>query len=283
VRADVVIAATHSAFFGLSQLDMREAPYQSYLLAAEVEDEIEDALYWDDASPYHYTRWASSDSPRELLIGGADHKTGHGDERQSYASLESYARRKFSVRAIRRRWSAELWEPADGVPYIGRMPRSEHLYAATGYSGTGLTWGTAAGRLLADLILGRKNSLKEIVAPTRLKLWAAAPRLFKENLDVLRQEIDGRFGGEPIHSFDALAPGQGMLVQYHGQLIAAYRDELGALHTHSPVCTHAGCIVQWNQAEQTWDCPCHGGRYDALGRRLYGPPAGNLGHKPPKG
>ncbi len=282
IEAETVIVATHSAFLGISQFDMREAPYQSYVLTAEIDDELDDALYWDDAEPYHYTRWASSSTPRHVIVGGADHKTGQQDERESYASLEEYVRQKFTVRGISHRWSAELWEPADGVPFIGRVPLADHLYVATAFSGTGLTWGTAAGGLLADLIIGRENPLEEIVTPARLKPVAGGPDLLKENLNVARRLVADRFGGEKIESFADIAPGQGKLVDWHGQLLAVYRDEQGTLTTRSPVCTHAGCIVQWNHAEHTWDCPCHGGRYSPTGERLYGPPPHNLSHETPK-
>jgi glycine/D-amino acid oxidase-like deaminating enzyme/nitrite reductase/ring-hydroxylating ferredoxin subunit len=272
VQADVVIAATHSAFHGICSIDMRVAPYQSYVLSVEVADTLPDGLYWDDADPYHYTRRAASSEPQRLIIGGEDHKTGQGgDEREPHARLEQYVRERYQVRRVEHRWSAELFESDDGVPYIGRLPSADHLYVASGFSGVGLTWGTAAGRLLADLLLGRENPLSRIVSPKRIKPLAEAAEFLKENLNVARRFVMDRFGGESVDSLNEIAAGEGRLVKYNGKLLAVYREDGGALHVRQPQCTHAGCIVQWNEAERTWDCPCHGGRYSATGERIYGP------------
>ena len=277
VQADVVIAATHSAFHGICSIDLRVAPYQSYVLEVEVDDSTGDALFWDDAEPYHYTRWTGSGKPNSLMIGGADHKTGQGgDERQPYRDLEHYVRDHYRVRDVRHRWSAELFEPDDGAPYVGRLPSAGHVYVASGFSGVGLTWGTAAGRLLADLLLGRRNPLAEILKPSRIKPLAEAPEFIKDNLNVARRFVMDRFGGESIGSLDDVAAGTGKLVKYNGRLLAVYREDGGALHVRQPQCTHAGCIVQWNEAERTWDCPCHGGRFAATGERIYGPPPKDL-------
>jgi glycine/D-amino acid oxidase-like deaminating enzyme/nitrite reductase/ring-hydroxylating ferredoxin subunit len=275
--ADQVVLATHSAFMGISQLDLRVAPYQSYVMAAEVADEPTDALYWDDASPYHYTRLASSREPQLVIVGGADHKTGQADDsRDHFHALEEYIRERWHVRAIRRRWSAEFFEPADGLPLVGRLPLSRHIYAATGFSGTGLTWGTSAGRLIADLILEHENPLAELLSPGRIKPLAAATDFVKENTNIATRFVVDRFAAERIDSLGAVQPGEGRLVEIRGKRVAAYRDPEGVLHLLSSVCTHAGCVVQWNQAERTWDCPCHGGRYAATGERIYGPAPADL-------
>lgn len=279
VLADEVILATHSAFLGISQFDMRQAAYQSYVLAVRVRDRVPDALYWDDEAPYHYIRLAASNDPGLLIVGGADHKTGQADTPEHFVQLSEYVSQHFDVERIEQRWSAELFEPADGVPYIGRVPLSQHLYLATGYSGTGLTYGTAAGMLLADLILGREPPAAELFSPSRLKPLAAGWDLLTENLNVAKRFVTDRLAGEKIESLDEVRAGEGRLVSYEGEQCAVYREPDGRLHVLSPVCTHAGCHVRWNAAESTWDCPCHGGRYAATGQRLYGPPPGDLSHR----
>jgi glycine/D-amino acid oxidase-like deaminating enzyme/nitrite reductase/ring-hydroxylating ferredoxin subunit len=277
VRAKEVFVATHSPFLGISQLDTRVYAYQSYVIAVRVEEEIADALFWDNDKPYHYIRRASPADPDLILIGGADHKTGQGgDERQSFDQLEQYAHERFSVRTVEHRWSAEYFVPADGLPHIGKVPATRHLWISTGYDGTGITLGTVGGRLVADLILGRDNRLADIVRPGRLTLLASADEFVTENLDVARRFIGDRFGSERIDSLEQIGAGTGHIVTIGGKQVAAYRDPSGKLFTLSPVCTHAGCIVQWNDAERTWDCPCHGGRYAATGQRVYGPPPRDL-------
>jgi glycine/D-amino acid oxidase-like deaminating enzyme/nitrite reductase/ring-hydroxylating ferredoxin subunit len=281
--ARAVVLCTHSAFLGLSQFDMRIAPYQSYCIAVRVAEAVPDALYWDDAEPYHYLRVASSADPHLLIVGGADHKTGQGgDERESMRKLEQYVRERFSITQIENRWSAELFEPADGLPYIGAVPRTEGLHIGTGFSGTGLTFGTLAGRLLADLVLDRSDPLAGILTPSRLKPLAAGPRLLSENLNVARRFVADRVKTPSLRSFSDIEAGTGRLVRYHGQPLAVFRDDAGELHTLSPACTHSGCYVQWNEQERTWDCPCHGGRFSATGERLYGPPPQDLDAATPK-
>jgi nitrite reductase/ring-hydroxylating ferredoxin subunit len=211
------------------------------------------------------------------LIGGADHKTGQGgDEREYFDQLERYSHERFSVRSVEHRWSAEYFVPADGLPSIGRVAGTKHLWISTGYDGTGITLGTVGGRLVADLILGRDHALADIVKTGRFTPLASANEFVSENLDVARRFVGDRFGAERIESLEEVAPGRGMIVSFGGKQLAAYRDPSGQLFTMSPVCTHAGCIVQWNDAERTWDCPCHGGRYSATGQRTYGPPPRDL-------
>jgi glycine/D-amino acid oxidase-like deaminating enzyme/nitrite reductase/ring-hydroxylating ferredoxin subunit len=279
VKADRVIVATHSAFLGISQFDMRMEPYQSYVVSAHVSDALPDALYFDDSEPYNYIRWAETGKPGLLLIGGADHKTGHGDPQESLRTLEEYVRQRFRVQAIQQHWSAEFFEPADGAPYIGKVPLYDHVYIATGYSGTGMTYGTAAAGLLAELVQGIEPPLAGVVSPSRLKPIAAAKGLISENLDVAKQLVADRFVGDKIESLDKIPAGEGRLVSYQGETLAAYRDPAGQLHLLSPACTHAGCYVRWNSVEKTWDCPCHGGRYSPQGERIYGPPPQDLKEK----
>ncbi len=279
VQASSVVLATHSAFLGISQFDLRQAPYQSYVMAVRVADEVPDALFWDNEDPYNYIRRATSDDPHLLIIGGMDHKTGQGDPEDHFRRLESYVRQRFVVREIEDRWSAEFFEPSDGLPFIGRAPGTKHIYVATGFSGTGLTYGTAAGQILADMITGRQPDDVPHLSPSRITPLASASDFLAENLNAAYHFVADRFAAEPVDSLDLLARGEGRLVKFEGQTVAAFRDEHGEVHLLSPACTHAGCFVHWNKSEKTWDCPCHGGRFSATGERLYGPPAADLEQK----
>jgi len=281
VRANSVLVTTHSAYLGISNFDLRVAPYQSYLIAARCGQPIADALYWDDEDPYHYVRIAGTSDPHLLLIGGADHKTGQSvDERDGWMKLEDYARRRFGGIDVEYRWSAELFEPDDGVPFAGAVPSMKNIYLATGFSGVGLTFGTACGRLLADLAAGQDNELAAVFSPARIKPLAEAADFVKENLNVAKEYVKGTFEGRRIDSLEEIPAGEGQLVRFKGHTLAVYRDSAGLTHAMSPICTHAGCNVHWNPAESTWDCPCHGGRYAATGERIYGPPSADLEKKP---
>ena len=277
VTAADVLLCTHTCYMGITEIDTLIAPYQSYVLTARVADRIPDALFWDDADPYHYIRLASGERLDLLVAGGADHKTGQGnDEREALARLEQYVQERFQVEAIEHQWSAELLEPADGLPYIGRLRTTRHVMTGAGFSGTGLTFGSVAGRVLTDLHLGHESQLAEIFSPSRFKPIAGGADYLSENLNVARRFVADRFSGDEVESLDEVHPGEGRLVRYRGNQWAVYRDEQRKIHILSPVCTHAGCRVQWNEFESTWDCPCHGGRYSALGKRIYGPPSKDL-------
>jgi Rieske Fe-S protein len=176
---------------------------------------------------------------------------------------------------VRFRWSGQVMETIDGLAFIGPNPLDEpNVFIVTGDSGMGMTHGTIAGILLTDLILGRENAWATLYDPSR-KTLRAAGEFAKENLNVVKQYGDWLTGGE-VGSPEEIRPGAGAVIRRGLSKVAAYRDEQGALHECSAVCPHLGCIVDWNDAEKTWDCPCHGSRFDRLGTVLNGPANSDL-------
>jgi Rieske Fe-S protein len=168
------------------------------------------------------------------------------------------------------KWSGEVFETIDGLAFIGRNPMDEsNVYIATGDSGMGMTHGTIAGLLLTDLIMGRDNSWAEVYDPAR-KTASALGEFAKENLNVAAQYTDYVTPGE-VEDASEVEPGEGALLRSGLSKTAIYRDEDGVVHRMSAVCVHLGCVVNWNTNEKTWDCPCHGSRYDAVGRVINGP------------
>ncbi|MDQ2695284.1 MAG: FAD-dependent oxidoreductase [Pseudomonadota bacterium] len=275
VSAGHLVVATNSPINDHVTLHTKQAPYTTYVIGARVPgDAVPPMQLWDTADPYHYVRvqrlpQADYDV---LMVGGEDHKTGQAQDAQArWQRLEAWARERFPmIEAVDYRWSGQVMEPVDALAFIGRNPGdSPNVYVATGDSGDGMTHGTLAGMLLADLILGRENPWAGLYDPARKPLSAVGEYL-SENLNVARQFADYVSGGE-ADSVDAIAPGQGAVVRSGLTKIAAYRDEDGALHRCSAVCTHLNCIVAWNPAEATWDCPCHGSRFDRYGRVINGP------------
>jgi Rieske Fe-S protein len=179
------------------------------------------------------------------------------------------------VEGIEYRWSGEVMEPIDGLAYIGRNPMdAKNVFIATGDSGNGMTHGTIAGLLLTDLIMERKNPWESIYEPSRITL-KALPEFAKENLNVAMQYTDLIVAGD-VESVDEIKPGAGAIISRGLHKVAVYRDPEGEVHELSAVCRHLGCIVNWNTLENTWDCPCHGSRYDALGKVIQGPANGDL-------
>ncbi|MBL4678069.1 MAG: FAD-dependent oxidoreductase, partial [Mucilaginibacter sp.] len=235
------------------------------------------ALVYDMQVPYHYFRTHVIDGEKLLIAGGNDHKTGHDEPEKAFADLEKYLRDNYDVSSVKYRWSSQYYVPVDGFPYIGQMPEAaKGIYCATGYNGNGMMLGSIAGKILSDLVQGKDNKYADIFSPSRLKPIAGFTAFVQENADVAYHFLADRFGIHETDSLKRLSPGTGQVVEVGGKKIAAYRDDSGKIHALSPVCTHAGCIVNWNGEEKSWDCPCHGARYDIDGKVLTGPATLNL-------
>jgi glycine/D-amino acid oxidase-like deaminating enzyme/nitrite reductase/ring-hydroxylating ferredoxin subunit len=272
VSCGSVVVATNSPINDRVSMHTKQAPYRTYVVGFEFpEGSIERALYWDTEDPYHYVRIASTARGDRLIVGGEDHKTGQAhDSEARFARLEAWTRERFpQVSRVANRWSGQVMEPIDGMAFIGRNPGDENVYIATGDSGNGITHGLIAGLLITDLVQGRRNPAAALYDPAR-KSGRAISEFAKENLNVAAQFKAYVTPGD-VASAEDIRPGCGAILRRGLGKVAAYRDEQGVLHQHSAVCTHLGCIVAWNALEKTWDCPCHGSRYDPSGRVLSGP------------
>ncbi len=273
VRFDQVVSAVHCNFTGSQRLYVQTPAYQSYVIAAEVEKAIDDALFWDDADPYHYVRRATGDG-LTIMIGGSDHRTGEGGEEEALKSLEAWSRERFPITEIVSRWSAELFESSDGLPFIGKVANKRNVWIATGLSGVGLTLGTASGVMLADLIEGKSHPLEKSLSPARTSLSGVASAVLDQT-PALKSYANRVLPSASVN-VDALEPGDGEVGKVEGKQVAVCRTRDGCIHQHSAICTHMGGLLQWNPVEETWDCPVHGGRFTADGTRLYGPPESDL-------
>lgn len=273
IVAKHIIYATHLPP-GINLLDIKCAPYRSYILGVRLEDEnYPDALAYDLKEPYHYFRTHRIEGLDYLLIGGEDHKTGHGDPEEAFQNLEKYTSQFYNVASIPYRWSSQYYVPDDGLPYIGQMPlAAKGIYIATGFNGNGLTFGTLSAQIFTDLINGEDNAYTGLFSPSRVKPLTGTMDFIRENADVAYHFIADRFKSSPEKELPVLENGDGKLIKIDGKQVAAYRDDQGELHLLHPVCTHAGCIVQFNSVEKSWDCPCHGGRFDVDGQVITGPP-----------
>jgi glycine/D-amino acid oxidase-like deaminating enzyme/nitrite reductase/ring-hydroxylating ferredoxin subunit len=274
ITADHVVVATNAPVYTRFKIHTKQAPYRTYVVGMRVDEAAAvHALYYDTMRPYHYARLhrlRADDGGGELLIvGGEDHKTGQRDDAEErWERLVSWSRTRFpSAREVLYRWSGQVLETVDGLAYIGRD--REGVTLATGDSGMGMTHGTIAGMLLTDLILGRPNRWAPLYDPDRKSLRTAGT-FAKENWNVATQYADYLSGGD-VPSLNEVPLGSGAVLREGLKKFAVYRDREGALHARSAVCPHLGCIVAWNSAERTWDCPCHGSRFDRYGRVIAGP------------
>jgi glycine/D-amino acid oxidase-like deaminating enzyme/nitrite reductase/ring-hydroxylating ferredoxin subunit len=292
IQCGSIVVATNSPFNDLVAIHTKQYPYQTYAIGARVPPgAITRALYWDTADPYHYVRLqptterhlgGDTDDPVDVLIaGGEDHKTAQAkDADERFARLEAWMRERFAaVRDVEWRWSGQVMETMDGLAFIGRNPMdAPNVYIATGDSGMGMTHGTIAGMLLTDLILRRTNPWTALYDPSRTRTGAALEWL-GENVNVALQYRAWITGGD-VESVDQITPNNGAVIVEGVRKLAVYRDERGDLHRMSAVCPHLGCIVAWNPAASTWDCPCHGSRFDKSGSVINGPAARNLDRVP---
>jgi glycine/D-amino acid oxidase-like deaminating enzyme/nitrite reductase/ring-hydroxylating ferredoxin subunit len=280
VKAASVIVATNTPINDRFMIHSKQAPYRTYVIVASIpKGSVPHGLYWDTLDPYHYIRVQKhlSDSHKEwLIIGGEDHKTGQDDEILTrYDDLEKWAKERFPMMdKVEYRWSGQVYEPIDGLAFIGRNPHSKNVYMATGDSGHGMTHGTIAGMLLTDLILNKKNPWQELYDPAR-KNMKAAKEFAKENLNVAAQYVDWVKPGQ-VSRTNQIPRNSGAVMRNGLSKQAVYRDEEGKIHCCSAVCPHLGGIVNWNPGEKSWDCPCHGSRFDPYGKVLCGPALSDL-------
>lgn len=278
IIANNVIVATHSPITDLISIHTKQTAYRTYVIAGQVEqDVIPPGLYMDTEDPYHYIRSAQKGDKIYAIIGGEDHRTGQeSDYDERYNKLEAWARMMLpQLGPIEYRWSGQIYEPVDGLPFIGRDPgQSENFYVATGYSGSGITNGTLAAKIICDQIVGRENIYSEIYDPSR-KTAATLSEYLKENVNSVAQ-YSKYFSGGQVESAEEIPPGEGAIIARGVQHFAVYKDANGVVVECSAVCPHAKGIVCWNSAEKTWDCPAHGSRFDCTGEVIDGPANSDL-------
>jgi glycine/D-amino acid oxidase-like deaminating enzyme/nitrite reductase/ring-hydroxylating ferredoxin subunit len=277
IKARKLIIATHIPL-GFNFLQMKAFAYRTYAVGARLADNIyPDAMMWHMDNP-HFSISSHSIAGAELdllIIAGNSHKTGQasqGCHEAHQKAVEGYLQANFELERIVYEWSAQHYQPADGLPYIGLASRlSKNMFVATGYSADGLTYGTMAGMLLADQIQDKSNSWTDIYKATRFTPKASAVKFSKENVNVLNQYLADYPGNVDSQDYLTIKPGEGKIIEEQGEKWAIHRDENNQLHRVSAICTHMKCVVKFNDAEKTWDCPCHGSRFTTDGDIIEGP------------
>ena len=280
ISAGHVVIATQLPFADRGLFFAKAHPIKSYAIAARVrEEQAPRGMYISIDQPTRSVRSTQGEDGRILIVGGESHRPG--EERNSaarYAKLEAFLQDRFGLDKAEWKWSTHDYVPLDGLPYIGRLRRSDdRVLIATGYAKWGMTKGTLAAEILTDAILGRPHEDAALYDAQRRELRHSATAFVKENgrigLAFFRDRIRSTDGRATI---DALKPGDGAVARVGRKQVAAYRDDAGALHVLSARCTHLGCIVGWNAADRAWECPCHGSRFAADGTLVQGPATADL-------
>jgi glycine/D-amino acid oxidase-like deaminating enzyme/nitrite reductase/ring-hydroxylating ferredoxin subunit len=282
IDAEHIVVATHFPFPDRSLAFARAHPQRSYAIACRIAGELPDGMFISSGSPTRSIRAIPVAGSEFLMVGGEGHRTGTGgDTEQRYAALESFAREHWDVQSVDYRWSAQDNTTIDSLPFVGTLtPFEDRVLMATGFAKWGLTGGTAAALILADRILGRENPWASLFDPNRLNARASAGKLVSENAKAGVRFVADRVTKRGRRDIEDLAPGEGDIVRHRGEKVAGYRDEDGTLIAVSATCTHMGCQVNWNRAERSWDCPCHGSRFAPDGTVLQGPAVHRLERKP---
>ena len=278
VRAGHVVFATHLPFSDRGGFFAKSHPERSYALAARLRSDIPAGMYLSADTPTRSVRPAVAGDQTYVILGGEGHKVGQDDDTtERYEALEAWSRDRFDVRSVDYRWSAQDYVPVDHLPYIGHLTsRTSRLHVATGFQKWGMTTGTVAGLIIAGDILGTPSDWAPAFDATRIEPGRSVVDAVKENLNVAKRFFGDRVGALLAERAEDLQPGEGGVVRRGGHRVAAYRDEAGELHALSARCTHLGCLVAFNTAERSWDCPCHGSRFDLDGKVIQGPAVRDL-------
>ena len=281
IRCDYLVIATHVPMMGVTGLvsatlfQTKLYPYSTYAVGANIpRGQWAEMSLWDTSDPYYYLRIDSGQKSGQktdyAIFGGGDHKTGQIDDtNRPFDDLTHTLKQLLPEADIDRRWSGQVIETNDGLPYIGET--AERQFVATGFAGNGITLGTLAGMMARDAALKRENPWQKLFAVDRKKIRGGTWEYLKENVDYPYYYVRDRLAPAESDSMRDVKRGSGQVVKIDGQRVACSRDASGKLTTVSAVCTHMGCLVHWNAAESTWDCPCHGSRFKPDGSVIAGP------------
>jgi glycine/D-amino acid oxidase-like deaminating enzyme/nitrite reductase/ring-hydroxylating ferredoxin subunit len=273
VRARHVIMATHMPLGQVGSFYAEAYPHAHPVIAGRVDPaRAPEGMFINIEQPRISVRThQSGDRGMFLILAGTSFKPGHPDEeRTHFEELERFGADWFGIQA-EYRWVNEDYTPMDGAPFIGRSSSHGDAYlVATGFNAWGITNGTVAAMILTDMIAGRDNEWLRLFDATRVKPIAGGKEFIRGNLEVAGQLVGG-YLSRKRHSPDQLAPGEAAIVKVEGENVAAFRDDDGRLHMVAAACTHMGCILGWNETDRTWDCPCHGSRFDLRGEVIHGP------------
>ncbi len=274
ITAAVIVLSSHVPFIDTGLYLARMTASRSYAVAFRSDAKPMEGMYISVDQPLRSIRAAAGGY---IIVGGESHPVGEPeDTKQRYQALESWSGERFGASGVEYRWSAQDYRSADGLPYVGPIGSSGRVFMATGFAKWGMANGTIAAAIIADLAMGRVNPWSGVFDSKRLALKQGAPDLLKANARVVKSLVTDRVLGSDLIDVADLPRGAGDVVAIDGRKAAAYRAEDGTVQAVSPVCTHLGCQVEFNSAERSWDCPCHGSRFNTDGTVLHGPAVEDL-------
>ncbi len=281
VRAEFIIEATHTPK-GIHRVHTETAAYREYGIAGKLRDDrYPVGIFWSLEEISHSIRSYEADGVRYLIVIGEMHKVGqHHNDEDYYGKVEAFARSHYDIESIDYRWSGQHYKPDDALPFIGRSMTAKNRFIATGFGTSGLIYGPLSARIIADEILGNENAWANLYRSNRFDPIKSGKDFVKENVNVATELVSGYLKRAEVERLADVAPGEGKIVDIDGHKVAVHRSGDGSLSALSPVCTHMGCLVNWNGHEKSWDCPCHGSRFGIDGQVIEGPAYAPLAVKP---
>ena len=274
IRAGAALFATNSPVNDRVAIHTKQVPMRTYVIAGKVPSgSVEDALIWDTLWPYHYVRLQpAGDGEDWLIVGGEDHRTGTANDMdERFARLEEWARdRCHSFDGPELRWSGQVMEPVDFLPYSGR-DGSDRIYVHSGDSGTGMTNGVAGALNFIALYRNEKARFAELFDPARKPKSGLSLSEYAKGQGPVVANLGEYLGTGEVDDIEQIPPGEGAIVRRGLVKHAIYHGKDGRFIERSATCTHVGCIVHWNRFEECWDCPCHGSMFLPDGTVINGP------------
>lgn len=278
VRSKFVIVATHYPFInfpGLYFLKMYQST--SYIIAVDTKKTLFSGMYINDTSPIFSYRTVKYQGKDLLLIGGGDHKTGQPSCYQdTYGILEQEARKFYPNCEVLYRWNTRDCISLDKIPYIGPYSASmPGIFVGTGFKKWGMTLSNVAANIIVDSICGKENKYAYLFEPSRLKPIKNRDEMKNVLVQSANSLVLDKFKSANM-SFDEIQNNSGSIIEINNEKVGVYKDSDGKIYAVKPICTHLGCLLSWNDVDKTWDCPCHGSRFDYQGKNIYDPAFKNL-------
>ncbi|MCU9614234.1 FAD-dependent oxidoreductase [Caldibacillus lycopersici] len=272
ITCQYVISCTHFPFHDEGFYFARMYQERSYVVAALTEKDVAEGMFINAEQPTRSIRYTPYNGKKLLLFSGDHHKTGHGvPTHKHYENLQTFAENTFGVSEFVYRWSAQDLSTLDKVPYIGYITNTnKKILVATGYRKWGMAHSAIAALMFRDIIMDKENKYLDLYTPSRFESDPSVKKFLKTNADVAKQLIQGKIE-RPTKTVQDLKNDEGSVIQFNGKRAGAYKDPNGKVFVVDTTCTHMGCEVKWNSGERTWDCPCHGSRFDIQGDVMEGP------------
>lgn len=272
ISAENLLITSHFPFYdGKGFYFTRLYPERSYILGIRIKEKFPEGMFITAEDPGRSLRSQPTDDGELVLVGGEHHKTAHGDNlMKHYENLRDFAKQNYSLVDIPYRWSAQDYHTMDGIPYIGHLTsNTPNIFVATGFAKWGMTSSIVSSVIIRDLITKGENPWEKVYNPSRFTPGVSASSFITQNSDVAKNFVKGKL--ENLPSDLDIKNGEAKVIRIDGNRIGTYKDENGKLHLIDTTCTHMGCELQWNDAEKSWDCPCHGSRFTYTGDIIEGP------------